>query len=74
MTKQDVQIKSRFNLAVRKLSGVSTFIAYAEAIRGMGYNRGAVSKGFFNLVQKGDYLGSESEELCEWLQQQSQPA
>jgi hypothetical protein len=45
----------------------SSYIKFAEKIRGKKYGRGKLHKMFLQEVEKGDYLRSEEEEIIDTL-------
>lgn len=60
-------IKRRFVEKVRENAGVSSFIAFARAIKGQKFTRGRINKQFSILVEKDDYLMTEKKALIDYL-------
>ena len=66
-------IERRFNNIAEKNPCWSSYICFAEAIKGQGFSKQTIHRWFHKLVDKNDYARSEKQEILQGLDNLSNP-
>lgn len=66
-------LERRFNNITEKKPFWSSFICFAEAVKGQGFNRQTIHRWFQKLVDKNDYARSEKRAVLAHLENLTTP-
>lgn len=66
-------IKRNFESAREKRPAWSSYVCFAEAVKGKGFSKEAIRRWFNKLVEKDDYAKNEKKALLENLVRLSSP-
>ena len=66
-------IERRFNSIAEKKPNQSSYMCFAEAIKGQGFSKQTMHRWFQKLVDKSDYAKGEKKGLLENLEKLSNP-
>ena len=67
------ELKEILAIIVDKNPGLSSYICYAKAVKGRGYERAFIIKTFHKFVDKKDYEDSNVEEILDYLAKLTKP-
>jgi DNA invertase Pin-like site-specific DNA recombinase len=66
-------IKRRFNNIAKRNPNYSSYLSFAEAVKGQGFSKQTIQRWFNKLVDKDDYARSEKRETVDFLINLSSP-
>lgn len=66
-------LEKRFNKITKRNPGWSSYVCFAEAIKGRGFSRQTIHRWFQKLVDKDDYAKNEKRGILAFLESLANP-